>query len=232
MQPIRFTAICAVLAVSALTASVAEAAKAPATWDNMNLVKSEKFALVYLHPGADFKPYTKVLIDPPEVSFAKNWVKDYNNSTQTVSRRLDDAHAQKIMDAARTGMADILAKAYRNGGYQVVQAPGPDVLRVRTAIADLSVTAPDIQSAGRSRSFANEAGFATFVIEARDSQTGALLGRALDRKVAGDTLPLMRNSVTNMADFHLVFDQWAKASVQGLNKLKATPSGGAETSPK
>ena len=223
MRPTRFTAICAVLAIGALSATATQAAKAPATWDNMNLVASQKFALVYLHPGADFKPYTKIMLDPTEVGFAKNWVNDYNNSTQSVSRRLDDAHAQKIMDAARTGMGDILAKAYRAGGYQIVSAPGPDVLRVRTAIADLQVTAPDIQTAGRSRSFANEAGFATFVIEARDSQTGALLGRALDRKVAGDTLPLMRNSVTNMADFHLIFDQWAKASVQGLAKLKASP---------
>ena len=43
------------------------------------------------------------------------------------------------------------------------------------------------------------------MVEARDSSTGALLGRALDCRLAGDAAPYLRNSVTNKADFKSLF---------------------------
>ena len=95
------------------------------------------------------------------------------------------------------------------------------VLRIRTGVIDLAVNAPDIKSANRTYSASWEAGEATLVIEARDSQTGALLGRALDRRLAGDTMPYLRNSVTNKADFKSLFRKWAKLSVDGLKRLQA-----------
>jgi hypothetical protein len=103
----------------------------------------------------------------------------------------------------------------------VVTAPGPDVLRVRTAVIDLAVNAPDVKSAGRVHTFSEEAGEATLVLEARDSQTGALLGRALDRRYAGETRPYLRNAVTNRGDFRALFGIWAKESVEGLKALRA-----------
>ena len=75
-------------------------------------------------------------------------------------------------------------------------------------------------TAGRTRVYSVEAGEATLVLEARDSTTGALLGRALDRRIAGDDTRGMRNAVSNEADFRLLFRQWANASVKGLNELK------------
>ena len=58
------------------------------------------------------------------------------------------------------------------------------------------------------------------VVEARDSVTGALLGRVLDRQIAGDSMPYLRNSVSNRADFSRMFDIWAKSSVDGLKMLQ------------
>jgi len=66
------------------------------------------------------------------------------------------------------------------------------------------------------------------VVEARDSQTGALLGRVLDRQIAGDSMPYMRNSVSNTSDFSRMFEIWAKASVDGLKTLQTrNPAQGA-----
>ena len=45
---------------------------------------------------------------------------------------------------------------------------------------DVYVTAPDTMQAGRSYTFTVEAGEATLALEARDSETGQLLGRAID----------------------------------------------------
>ena len=74
---------------------------------------------------------------------------------------------------------------------------------------------------GRSYTFSRDAGEATLVLEARDSVTGALLGRGLDRRAVGDTGPYLRTSVSNRGDFSNVFHTWAKASVDALTELKA-----------
>ncbi len=58
------------------------------------------------------------------------------------------------------------------------------------------------------------------MLEARDSATGALLGRAVDRTTVGDGPVYRRNSVTNRSDFERAFSRWAKASVDALEALK------------
>ena len=230
MRAMRLAAMIAAVLMAGGAPAVTLAADAPADWDGLVKVKSKKLDLVYLLPGADFRPYTKVILDPTEVAFKKNWVRDYNNSTMGMTRRLDDSQAQQIMDKVREGMGEIFAKAYRDAGYQVVQTPGPDVLRMRTGVVNLDIAAPDVMTAGRSTVFSQDAGEATLVLEGRDSQTGALLGRALDRRAAGDSRPYLRNSVTNVSDFERVFQIWAKASVEGLAKLKEmSPIGAAGT---
>lgn len=211
----------AALCLLGSAAPQALAASPPATWDGLSNVKSKRFDAAYVLPGSDFRVYTKVMMDPTEVAFRKNWVRDYNNEAMDLSQRIDKDDAQKMLDAARTGFEKVFIKAYNDAGYQVVTAPGPDVLRVRTGVANLYVAAPDRPTAGRSRTFSDEAGSATVVIEVRDSETGALLGRAVDSRIAGDTGPFMRNSVTNRADFTELFQRWAKISIEAMAELKA-----------
>jgi hypothetical protein len=178
--------------------------------------------LVYLAPGADFRTYHKVMLDPTEVAFEKNWKRDFNNQTRGLGRRVDDDDIQKAVTEGGRVATGIFADAFNKGGYPVVSAPGPDVLRIRTAVVNLRVNAPDIQTAGRSYNFAPEAGEATLILEARDSVTGALLGRVVDRRLAGDNSTALRNRVTNRADFRVLGKTWAKHSVDGLNNLKAS----------
>jgi hypothetical protein len=69
---------------------------------------------------------------------------------------------------------------------------------------------------------APEAGQATFFIEARDSLTGALLGRAVDQRYAGDYGGgHWRTSASNRGDFRDLVTGWARDGVNGLNNLKA-----------
>lgn len=211
------------LAMLGTAVPVGFAAEAPTTWDDLKLVKSGRSQRVYLLPGANFSPYSKVMLDPTEVAFRKNFVRDYNRSTGTVSRRITEVDANKALDQVKDGMGDIFTEEYQKAGFQVVQQPGPDVLRIRTGVIDLVVNSPDIRSSGRTYSASWEAGEATLVVEARDSQTGALLGRALDRRLAGDTQPYLRNAVTNKADFKILFRKWAKASSEGLKRLQGGP---------
>jgi hypothetical protein len=199
--------------------TAAAAADAPTTWDGMVRVKSKALRYVYLLPGADFRAYHKVMIDPTEVAFDKNWMRDYNSTTR--SRRVTDSEVQKAIDEGGKAATDLFTKSYAGGGYAVVTTPGPDVLRIRTAVVNLRVTAPDVPTAGRSMSYSSDSGSATLVVEARDSVTGALLGRAIDSQMAGDSnYMLPRSSVINRADFEQLGRNWAKRSVKGLDTLK------------
>ncbi|HEX4181926.1 MAG TPA: DUF3313 family protein [Caulobacteraceae bacterium] len=216
-----FTAL-ALVAGAPLAGGAAKTA--PAEWDGLVKVPAKRVALAYLLPGADFSGYHKVMFDPTEVAFQKDWLRDYNSTTSSPSARISQAEADKMLEKVRTGVEQVFAKTYSDAGYQVVTTPGPDVLRLRTAVLNLRVSAPDTMQPGRTRTFSRQAGSAALVIEARDSVSGALLGRAVDQKVAGDMGSYLRNSATNRADFERLFTTWAKASVAGLNELKADSS--------
>jgi hypothetical protein len=198
-------------------------ASPPASWDGLTHVQSRRFDAVYLLPGADFSGYTKIMLDPTEVAFRKNWLRDFNASSMTLDQRISNTEAQRILDNARTGFEEVFQRAFTDAGVQLVTQPGPDVLRLRTGVANLTVSAPDRMTAGRSATFSRDAGSATVVIEARDSVTGALLGRAVDSRTLDDNMMLRRNSVTNRSDFERLFRQWANISVEGLKELKAMP---------
>jgi hypothetical protein len=209
----------AALFVLTLTAG-AIAASPPPMWDNLVRAPSKKFDSVYILPGADFRPYTKVMLVAPEVAFHKNFQRDYNATTMGLSNRITDSEMQKAMQDVRTGFEEEFAEAYTAAGWQIATAPGPDVLRVNTAVINIDVNAPDQMTAGRTRTFAEEAGQATLVLEARDSTSGEILGRVADGRVVGDSLRYLRNRATNRADFRRLFKQWATASATGLTALK------------
>ena len=199
----------------------AAAAKSPTTWDGLVQIKSKRLDLVYLQPHADFRAYSKVLIEPTEVSFAKNWQRDYNRSTRMLSSRISDNEVQRTINEAVKAADNIFAQAWTKGGYQVVSSTGPDVMRVKTGVVNVWVAAPDRPTAGRSYSFSEEAGRATLFVEARDSMTGALLGRAVDQRIVGDNMTAWRSSVSNRGDFRDQVQRWAEVSVRGMAELKA-----------
>lgn len=208
-----------------LGGSSALAQQTPQEWDGLVRVDSRFYDVVYLAPGADFGPYTKVMLDATEVAFKRNWQRDYNNQARGLSNRISDEEAQEILAAAASGFQDVFAEQYRRAGYEVVTTPGPDVLRLRTAVIDLDVAAPDLMTPGRSRTYATEAGEATIVLEARDSMSGAILGRAVDRRAAGDnSFVYRRTSVSNRADFSRMFRAWAEHSAEALARLRETPA--------
>ena len=221
----RFAALATATAILG-AASIALAASAPANWDGLVRTKSSKLQYVYLLPGANFRAYTRVMLDPTEVAFKKNWARDINSrSVRSLSGRVTDADVERMVDEGGKAASDIFARAFAAGGFPVVTTPGEDVLRVRTAVVNLTVTAPDRMTSGRSSTFAGEAGTATLVIEARDSVSGALLARVVDPQVVGDSgIMLNRTSVLNRADFRATAERWAKSTVSGLQQLKNTSS--------
>ncbi len=213
------------VAAAALALAVSASAATPPGDDGLTKVKSKRVDQAYVLAGTDFRPYQAVLIDPVEVAFQKDWLKDYNSSSRDASRRISEADAKKMLAEVQDGFAKTFAATFTKAGYKIVTAPAPGVLRLHAAVKDIRVNAPDTMSAGRSRSYSREAGSATLVLEAHDAGSNKLLGRAIDSRDIGDQGSLMyrsRNSVTNRADFEMAFESWAKASVKALEALKAS----------
>jgi hypothetical protein len=194
----------------------------PAPYEGLVQVKSRNLDAVYLLPGADFRDYSKIMIDPVQVSFRKDWVKEANRS-RGASRRINDQDAQQIAQAARSGFETIFAAAFKAKGYEVVDSAAPDVLRLSPAIANLYLNAPlPTAGPGVSRTYTVEAGEATLALEARDSTTGAVLGLAVDRSATRRSGPTtMTTSTSNRAEFEDLFKRWADICVKGLEQLKA-----------
>jgi hypothetical protein len=217
--------LCAAVVAIVLGGAGAYAQNPSAEWDGLVRVESRHFDAVYLAPGADFSGYTKVMLDPTEVSFRRNWQRDFNNRSRSLSNRISDQEARDILSAAQAGFQDVFRQVYAQRGIQVVEEPGPDVLRLRTAVANLDVAAPDLMTPGRTRTYSSEAGEATIVIEVRDSMSGAILGRGVDRRTVGDSAFMLRRSrVTNRADFERMFRSWAEYSADALARLRSMPA--------
>lgn len=209
----------AALALLSLAFGTATADDMPQSWDGLVQVKPKRMDAAYLLPGADFRSYTKLMVDPAEVAFAKNWLRSQNDS-RNLSRQVTQEDAEKILAAARSNFDEIFVEAFTKAGYTIVQAPGPDVMRVSTGVLNLYVTAPDVPTAGRSTTYTTQAGEATLVIEVRDSTTNLLLGRVLDRRETQRSTMQMTTSVTNLAEFRTLFKAWAGTAVKGLQELK------------
>ena len=211
----------ALVAVIALSLAAPAYPKPPETWDGLILVKSKKLENVYLLPDADFRVYTKVMLDTPEVAFRKNWRRDTNSNSRGMGN-ISEEEARNILDEAEKRFERIFSEAFSKGGYEIVTAPGPDVLRVQTALINLDIAAPDMMTASHTRTYTREAGQATVVVRAKDSVSGQTLGQAIDAQWTGDNGPYFRNRTTNIADFEDLFDSWARDTVAGIAKLKAS----------
>jgi hypothetical protein len=209
-------------------APLSEAQKKPPTeWDGLQKVDAKRFDLAYLLPGADFRTYTKVMIDPTEAAFRKNWQKDFNSGNRSLDMRISDDEAREMLQAVQTSFHEIITQAYKDAGYQVVTTPGPDVMRLKTGVFNIDVDAPDQMTASRSRTYSSEAGQASLIVEVRDSMSGAVLARGIDSRNIGDGFTVRRTRVSNRADFEREFKNWAKMSIDGLETLKAMPPIGA-----
>lgn len=193
----------------------------PATTEGLVKVPSKRLGAVYLRPGADFRTYTKIMIDPVQVSFRPGWLKDINSSRLT--GRVSEQDAQQIAAAMRSGFADIFAATFKAKGYEIVNAPAPDVLRLAAEIANVYMTAPDPLGGGAgTRTYTVEAGEATLALAGRDSTTGAVLGIAVDRRTTGGAgHATLATSTSNRFEFEELFRDWSLACVRGLEQLKA-----------
>mgnify|MGYP003408363765 FL=1 len=222
------------MAFLALAMAGTVSAELPENWDGLVEVKAKKMDAVYLLPGADFRSYTKVMIDPSEVAFKKNWLRDMNTpGPGSLDRRIDADDAKKIIDGTQMNFDEVFAETLTKNGYAVVTAPGPDVLRLSPGVANLYINAPQVNGPSMTKTYVMEAGEGTLVLEVRDSTTNALLGRVLDRRETRETIGMQYSTKSgNLSDYRDLVKTWATTSAKGLDELKAHSPVPADLKPK
>jgi hypothetical protein len=191
----------------------------PDSPDGLVKISPRRMELAWLRPGTDFRPYTKLIVEPTQVAFRPNWRKDYNLQASG-GNWVTQEQADKIMAAAQTNFDEILRDAFRKAGYEVVTTRGPDVLRVVSGILDLDVAAPLGQDT-IGTTWIISAGQAALIVEVRDSATNALLGRAADRREAEALGRQIATTSNTLYDFRLLFSQWAGICANALGELKS-----------
>ena len=198
------------------------AAAGPAMQDGLMPAQSSTLDKLYLRPNANLATYRRVMIDPVQVEFQKDWLRNMNDPRYVARLRPEDA--KRIADETTANVGSIVADAFKAHGYEIASAPGPDVLRLSPRVTELYVNAPDIYPPGKTRSFTRDAGEATLILEARDSLAGTLLAVAVDHGTAQDMLRITRaDNVTNAFWFDGLYRRWAMISAAEIDAAKNRP---------
>ncbi len=218
-------AIFAVL-LCALAVPLAAKEKLPETTkDGLVLQHQTELGAVYVKPGATLTAYTEVKILDCYVAFAKNWQRNFNDQSMGLEGRITSQEMQKIKTKVAEEFKAVFTRELDKAGYTVVETTGTDVLLIRPAIINLTVTAPDLDSPDMSTSFVASNGSMSLYAELYDSTTSAKIAEVLDNEEVGDHgFSHVANSVTNKAALDETLQAWAKILVKRLDEAHGKTS--------
>ncbi len=187
------------------------------TEDGLQKVAVKGIDVAYVRTGSSLAPYKRLMLDPVEVAFSKDWDPEKTGSRM----KLTEEEREKI----RTDLAKLFTRTFKEelkkGGYPIVDKPAPDVLRVTVGLIDVYINAPDVMTPGRTRTYVVNAGRMTLVAELRDSETGASLARIADQREArDDTFLQVASSVENSAEARAMISNWARILRARLDAVK------------
>lgn len=186
------------------------------TPDGLVRVQSKQADTVYRAPGASLGAYSRVILDPVNLAFKLDWQKrnpDVTASDVTRIRSQGTAVFNEIFSNALT----------MQHGYPITTQPGPDVLRVSASLTELDVSAAP-GTTGTQRMFIVSPDDLTLTLELRDSQSGALLARAIDKEKGRSFGNLkVEGSVENSAEARRAVEMWAGLLRSALDNARGTP---------
>ncbi len=171
-------------------------------------------ALVYVDPTVDFSQYDKIMFERVTVMLSPD--ADYKVIDPALLKELTDYYQNALVNAVK-------------GDYQIVDKPGPGVLRVRVAITGIKPAKPVSNAlstilpvgmviAGAVKAGSGDnmgTGEAASEMEVLDSVTGRQLAAAVDRRQGGKSVMSGKWDDTKEA-----FDYWAKRFRARLDELR------------
>jgi hypothetical protein len=196
---------------------------AEVTFDGLTRVDNTVMDVVWVRPGADLSGYQKVLLQGAGI--------EYRPVDRSAGVGFDSSTEFPMTDSQKERLAEIVQEAFReemerSERFELVDAPGPDVLLVHGALLDVVSRVPP-QSLGRSEVYLASVGEATLVVEARDGRTGAILARAADRRAAEDISGRLTRAgaASTWSEVRFLAQRWAQQLRRGLEGLAESPIG-------
>jgi hypothetical protein len=152
---------------------------AEVTVDGLHKVDNSVLPLAYVKPDLALQQYTKLMLDPVSVAYQKE---PRSRSGGIAAQEQNYALSTTQMNNLKSWFSEAVVNALTaDDGYEIVDTPGPDVLRVTAELIDLVVRFPT-ERGGRQQTFTRSYGEVTLVVELRDSESGEILARVADRR--------------------------------------------------
>ena len=184
--------------------------------------RNKTVAAAYYLLNSDFPWYSKILVDRPTFAFQTDWRRKHDGCECPLEAKLEGEDVRDAIGKASGSFVDALVGAYAAAGYQPVDRAGAEVLRVCTAITNLSIDDPHQREVDRI--YSPRRGDPTLVLEVRDSVSGTLMGKAVDRRIADDGFEgrsFRDRAAADRSNFEPLFRRWAEISADRLARLEA-----------
>jgi hypothetical protein len=190
---------------------------------DLHKVDNSRTDLAYVDPNADFSKYQRIMLMPLSMDNVEIIQPDTSSSGSRIKRgnwELTDSDKEKLQDIFHESMTKQLEG---KGGYTVVTEVDDDVLQLQAAILTIAPTAAkdDAQSRsiGRSQVYSQGAGSMTVMVALADSETGEVLGLMKDSRASNSHNWGRNNSVSNLSDVRIMFNNWARGIREALDKV-------------
>ncbi|MHC4532294.1 MAG: DUF3313 family protein, partial [Planctomycetota bacterium] len=153
------------------------------SFDGLHMVDNSQADVAWARPDFDISGYTKIWLVGAGIEYrqVKNRGRTSVDRTRGGPYFIDDKSRAQFEELVGTVFREELEKIEK---YELVDGPGPDVLMVRGGLLDVTSYVPPDPVGGRSVVFLSSVGEATLVLELRDSETGTILARSVDRRAA------------------------------------------------
>ena len=191
---------------------------AEVTFDGLHKVDNSQADLAWAKPGFDISGYTKLMLVGSGIAYAEaeNRGRTSMERSRGGSFFIDDDTRAAFEEMVRETFVDEMQQIEN---YEIVTEAGPDVMMIRGALLDVVSYVPEDAISGRSSIYLSSVGEATLVLELRDSETGAILARSIDRRAAERIGGSMQesNRVTNAAEVRRLVRFWGRRLREGLD---------------
>ena len=205
-----------VVGCASAPATIDTSPEAELSFDGMYPVKGGKMDLAWARADFNIANYSKVMLESVGIEYRPDGSERRARATgRDTHYALTDDQKKRFQEQMRAAFVEQLETGEN---FELVTEPGPDVLLLRGGLLDVTSFVPP-DPIGSGEIYLSRVGEATLVFELRDSESGAILLRAVDREAAEDVSGGFSNSnrATNTAEFRRVARSWGISLRDGLD---------------
>lgn len=182
-------------------------AKVPKADERLMGTRAGGFDQVLLLPGSGIAPFQKIYIEDAQVTFSKNWLKEFRTDySERDLERITSSYSAMLKKALTSGMNERTVAS-------VVNNPDEADIIFRPLLRELYIYGPDLSMPGRGTQYIFEAGNATFDLTLVNAQNNSVIAQFIDHRETSSHIgeqPERTNRATNARYFRLLMERWAR----------------------